>query len=134
MSKTKQHKKICEQLNKTYQAKNKDYGNSFDESIDEYGYIAFLVRASDKFKRMDQLIRTRSREVSDESLKDTLLDMANYCILMTMYLDNEDELLEKDNRLVLSGKEVRELLEKDKQLTLSDKEVREHFKKYKGVY
>lgn len=32
-------------LRNTYERKNKDYGNSFEESLDEFGPIAFVVRA-----------------------------------------------------------------------------------------
>jgi len=43
----------------------------------------FLVRLSDKFSRLSNLLRPgHERTVSDESITDTLLDVINYAILL----------------------------------------------------
>jgi hypothetical protein len=74
---------FLEEIKKTYESQNADYGNSFDESINEYGPIAGLVRIRDKFNRANNLIlHPKDQKVNDESIKDTLLDMANYCIML----------------------------------------------------
>lgn len=78
-------KTITEQLYKTYCAKNKDYGNSFDKSLDEFGLTAAAVRLSDKFNRFKTLINNNP-EVNDETIEDTIMDMANYCIMTAMWL------------------------------------------------
>ena len=84
------HKTLCDQLNTTYVLKNEKYGDSFSRSIQKYGLISALTRISDKFNRCEQLILAHDFGTNtDESLKDTLLDMANYC-LMT-YMEIEDE-------------------------------------------
>jgi len=61
-------KEITEEMNSLYDKKNKDYGNSFDESIDKFGIIAAIVRMSDKFNRICNLVKNNS-EVKDESLR-----------------------------------------------------------------
>ena len=67
-----------------YKRKNETYGDSFGKSVEKYGLIAALTRISDKFNRAENLILGAENQVPDESLADTLIDMANYC-LMTAY-------------------------------------------------
>lgn len=81
-------KEITSEMNDIFARKNKDYGNSFSSSIDEFGPIAGVVRISDKFNRLKTLINSPDKsEVKDESLIDTLTDMANYCIMLRMELE-----------------------------------------------
>jgi hypothetical protein len=89
-TKTLTFRKITEELNRTYQAKNADYGDSFGKSIREFGYVAGLVRISDKFNRAKNLLESKEQQVKTESVKDTLLDMAAYCIMLAMEVGNED--------------------------------------------
>jgi len=74
---------VCQDLKAIYTAKNQDYGNSFDVSLDKFGKIAFVVRASDKMMRLEQLSRAEAK-VKDESFNDTVRDLANYCIMYLM--------------------------------------------------
>ena len=89
MDKIQRHKELCEQMNAVYTEKNKNYGDSFGISIKKYGMIAALTRISDKFNRLEQLILTRSDGTKDESLIDTMLDMANYCLMTVMEIEDE---------------------------------------------
>lgn len=75
------HRKIVTELTKTYEKKNKDYGDSFGKSIEKHGLIASVVRMEDKLNRFANLISKDTKEVEDESLEDTLLDLANYAIM-----------------------------------------------------
>lgn len=68
--------------------KNKAYGDSFTKSIDDYGLSVIGIRLSDKYNRIHHLITKGELKENDESLKDTLLDMAGYSILALKYLDN----------------------------------------------
>lgn len=36
----------------TFLAKNADYGNSFEKSLNDFGYIAGIVRIGDKYNRL----------------------------------------------------------------------------------
>lgn len=87
MSKVEQHKEICERLNKLYAAKNKDYGDSFGEGFKEYGLTMPAIRLDDKLSRFKQLIKFDA-EVKDESIIDTLMDLANYSIMTIIELEN----------------------------------------------
>lgn len=83
-------KDICKALNimrDTFVLKNKKYGNSFEISLDKYGIIAALTRISDKFNRAENLILTNDAGTSDETLIDTLLDLANYCVMTAVYMN-----------------------------------------------
>lgn len=73
------HKEICSKLSETYKAKNNDYGDSFAKLRTKYPN-AILIRLSDKLNRLDTLIMGGKQEV-DESIDDTLLDLANYAIM-----------------------------------------------------
>lgn len=79
---------ITQDMTKTYAAKNHDYGNSFEESLDEFGLVASVVRLGDKMNRIKSLIK-KEAQVKDESIKDTLLDMANYAIMTVMWMDKK---------------------------------------------
>ena len=78
------HKKICDKLNQTYAAKNHDYGDSFGKSCGKYGLTAAMVRMEDKWNRLNSLILGEKAKVNDDSVADTLLDLANYCIMTYM--------------------------------------------------
>lgn len=83
------HKKLCDGLHATFCAKNSDYGNSFSKSVRKYGLTAALTRISDKFNRAENLLLTHDQQVEDESLQDTLLDLANYCIMTVIELNKK---------------------------------------------
>lgn len=75
-----------------YKKKNKDYGNSFIESCDEEGLAAARVRLGDKWNRFKTLTQKGEEGlVKDESIRDTLIDMANYAIMTVMWMDKNSE-------------------------------------------
>lgn len=79
---------ITNNMAKTYAAKNHDYGNSFEQSLDKFGLVASVVRLGDKMNRIESLTK-KEAQVKDESIKDTLLDMANYAIMTVMWMDKK---------------------------------------------
>jgi hypothetical protein len=95
-------KSITSKMAETYEKKNHDYGDSFDKSLDKFGLIASVVRMGDKMNRIESLINKSIQNpaypsvsvkdvnlVKDESIKDTLLDLANYAIMTVMWMDNQ---------------------------------------------
>ena len=88
-SKTEKHKLICEKLNKLYEAKNADYGDSFGKSYKEYGLTMPCIRLEDKLNRLKSLNFSKSARVS-ESVEDTLMDLANYAIMTLIELEGEE--------------------------------------------
>ncbi len=91
MSKEDQFKAITENMLKIFVAKNSDYGNSFEQSCDNFGTVAAVVRMNDKMNRINKLYNNTKIARVDEKLEDTLLDLANYCILTVMYLKSHDK-------------------------------------------
>lgn len=80
MSKVERHRTICEGLTVLYDCKNRDYGDSFAKSYKEYGMVMPCIRLEDKLNRLKSLIKNEAA-VSDETIEDTLLDLANYAIM-----------------------------------------------------
>lgn len=80
MNKVEKHGQICKSLNELYARKNADYGDSFGKSFKEYGLTMVCIRLEDKLNRIKSL-RNKDAQVSDESITDTLMDLANYSIM-----------------------------------------------------
>lgn len=72
----------------TFLVKNADYGNSFEKSLNDFGYVAGIVRISDKYNRLYNL--TQNKQNVSESLIDTLNDMANYCMMLSVWMEEEE--------------------------------------------
>ena len=73
---------IINNLEDTYKRKNSDYGNSVGDTYEKFGDISFLTRITDKYNRILSLAdKGECGEVKDEALEDTILDLANYCLL-----------------------------------------------------
>lgn len=81
MDKYRLHKELCDKLNDIYRKKNRDYDDSFAKSIDDIGYVAAITRMSDKMQRAKALLMGALQQVSDESVMDTLMDLANYALM-----------------------------------------------------
>lgn len=92
MDKLTLHNQILEQIHAIYKAKNADYGDSFSQSVAKYGLIASMVRIGDKMNRLETLVANGNdkRLVADETIKDTLLDLAGYAIMTIMELERGD--------------------------------------------
>lgn len=86
------HKELCDRIHNTCVAKNHDYGNSASDLYKKFGLISYIVRMNDKMNRINTLIK-KEAEVKDEKITDTLLDLANYCLLAVadMELEKENE-------------------------------------------
>ena len=95
MDKTDKMAAIMREMLKTYRDKNADYGDSFSKSYKEFGLVAPVVRMSDKMERIKALSKADAK-VKDESIKDTLLDLANYAIMTIVEMDIEDDKVKAD--------------------------------------
>lgn len=80
---------ITKKMIDTFKRKNHDYGNSFEQSLDEEGLAGMRIRGGDKWLRFKNLSKGVTPLVKDESIRDTLLDLANYCIMTIMWLDKQ---------------------------------------------
>lgn len=90
------HAECCEKMIAVTKAKNADYtGTSSDpfanfSRVEQVGICTteqgFLTRMFDKFSRITSFVQKGVLMVKDESVEDTLIDLANYCILMAGYI------------------------------------------------
>ena len=74
------NEEIDDSLYRMFSTKNAEYGDSFAKQ----GAIGCFVRLSDKLQRCATIINLD--EIKHESLKDSVLDGINYCILTTLLL------------------------------------------------
>lgn len=79
--------KQCVEL---YSKKNHDYGNSFDKGMDNIGIAYGVSRIYDKMNRLVTLTKEKA-QVKDESIDDTLRDLACYSMMMLAYRKRQIE-------------------------------------------
>ena len=85
------HMALCEEINAIYTKKNHDYGDSFHATYLEEGMAMARIRLSDKLNRFKTLTRKKdAAQVNDESVRDTLLDLANYALMTVLEMDEEE--------------------------------------------
>lgn len=123
------HKTCCEKMIEITAAKNADYCGVGEDPFANFSRVealgitdtarGFLVRMTDKLSRVTSFVQKGILLVKDESVEDSLLDLANYCILMAGYLKskrNEEETLKTiekiqgKNTIRLSKEEYEKLL------------------------
>lgn len=81
MDKLGRFDEILEEMKDLYTRKNRDYGNSFTKSFKSFGLTSPIIRLSDKLERLKSLNGGKVSLVEDESIEDTLIDLANYAVM-----------------------------------------------------
>lgn len=106
MTTTERMEKICSEISTILAEKNEDYGDSFHQLFIQEGLAAPRIRLGDKYNRFCTLTRNKDgeRKVKNESIRDTLLDMAGYAILTIAELDQTDEARSQDFFASIGGK------------------------------
>lgn len=99
MNNIEKFKQIVSEMTDTYEKKNADYGNSFETTLDKWGVNIGLARIEDKFNRITSLCYSSDQKVKDESIEDTLKDMATYTVMLLMWLQKP----KYSGKVVLSG-------------------------------
>ena len=87
--KVKEFLSICREMADLYDAKNWDYGDSFGKSFEEWGMTMPCIRLKDKLNRLCSLTKNSSQRVQDESIEDTLKDLATYSVMTLIELRRE---------------------------------------------
>ena len=90
MDKTFYHHLICKDLHDLYEKKNADYGNSFADIYAEVGMPYAYGHMAEKLRRIRSLMN-QPAAVKGESMRDSLVDLANYAILTVVELDAQKE-------------------------------------------
>lgn len=81
---------VLDEMKDLHAKKDKDYGSAFHKSFEEFGVTAGVVRLNDKMERVKSLVKNGKAEVKDESLMDTLKDMASYAVMLYVELKNKE--------------------------------------------
>ena len=105
----KMHADLCTQLHELCVAKNKRYGDSFSKTVQHYGLISALTRMSDKWNRIETLILGNADESADESLVDSLTDLANYCIMTVCEIQDSELKAKTSETTAQSRKSMNEI-------------------------
>ena len=79
------------ELRNLYDAKNRDYGDSFGKSFEEWGLPMSCIRISDKLNRLKSFAKGQEMQVHDEGIKDTLMDLANYAIMTLVEMNTTEK-------------------------------------------
>ena len=82
VDRVKQMSEIQNMALELFTRKNADYGDAFAK----FGLIGVLVRIEDKIQRALSISGSGITLVSDEGLKDTLLDLHNYAAMAIMLM------------------------------------------------
>lgn len=93
------HRSMCNKMVEITKAKNADYTGKGDDPfanfkiVQTFGCVnveqGFFTRMCDKMSRISSFIEKGTLQVKDESVEDTLLDIANYAILFRGYLESK---------------------------------------------
>ena len=70
-----------------FKKKNQDYGDAFAN----YGPIGVMVRMGDKMQRLISVSKNGINLVSNESIRDTLIDLHNYAAMAVMLIDEKNQ-------------------------------------------
>lgn len=94
------HKEFCEEMTRVTLAKNADYTANNADPYANFSLVerlgigtteqGLLTRIADKFARIVSLVNSGNAAVKDESVADTLLDLANYSVLLAGYLKSKE--------------------------------------------
>lgn len=80
---------IVYEMLELYSRKNRDYGDAFNKSLDEDGLLVSKIRLGDKMNRFSSLLK-KEATVSSESVRDTLVDLANYAAMTVQWMDRKE--------------------------------------------
>lgn len=92
--KTTKMVQVCKDKNNDYVGVNQSPFANF-EHVGRFGGSVewgFFTRMTDKISRISSFISNVTLLVKDESVEDSLIDLANYCLLFAAYLRSKRDL------------------------------------------
>jgi len=110
VDKIERFKQMTEEMAKVYEEKNKKYGDNFAKTYTEYGKPVLCIRLEDKLGRLKQMLLKNQEETADETITDTLLDLANYAIMARIELERRDEKRELIKEMMYESETIPKLL------------------------
>lgn len=115
------HANLCDKIHKLFTNKRSDYGPTTQETWQRFGPTSMLTRIYDKLGRIQTLFENGTlgieQKVMDESIIDSFMDCANYCLIaileMTKFNQINEDLLKQSSideeikpRLAYTGDEL----------------------------
>lgn len=95
------HEDFCKEMMETTKQKNNDYSSATDNAFGNLSAVerlgiattekGILVRMTDKISRINTFIQGHRYQVKDESVMDTLKDLANYTILLAAVIKDKQK-------------------------------------------
>ena len=81
---------ILEQMSDLHARKNSDYGDAAYEGYKEFGITYYIIQLHNKLNRLKSLTKDASKPQVNESLEDTLIDLAVYSVMALEALKRDD--------------------------------------------
>lgn len=75
---------VVKEIISLHNKKSKDYGSTFSELFDEHGDIYPIIMLQQKVKRLKNI--SKNSKTYCESMKDSYMDIASYCIMAIVEL------------------------------------------------
>ena len=97
----KYHSEICRSAQDLMSVKNRDYAGSDGNEpfanftrVESMGICSteqgFMTRVTDKMSRLSSFLNSGKMHVEDESFRDTIVDVINYMVLLSAYIEDKD--------------------------------------------
>ena len=96
------HSEICRSAQELMALKNRDYaGQEGNEPFANFTRVesmgicsteqGFMTRVTDKMSRLSSFLNSGKMHVEDESFRDTIVDVINYMVLLSAYIQDKEE-------------------------------------------
>ena len=80
--------KMAADMVSTYAKKNADYGDAYADGYKRFGAMQLVSRIYEKYCRVENLlVRNVDKKVTEETVADTLTDMAVQCLVLRMLIE-----------------------------------------------
>lgn len=82
---------VIDKMKDIHNAKNSDYGNAFEDALNNPNlgltYAAGLI-----YNKSNRFVNLHNKPICEvnESIEDTLLDLANYCVMTIVWLRKQN--------------------------------------------
>lgn len=114
----KYHEDFTSRMREIVAKKNHDYSGGDTDAFKNFKMVegleicspeqGFLTRITDKLSRIINFMKTNNLQVKDESVEDTLLDLANYVILLAGYIKSKKNEELKETMSVFNMMQLKE--------------------------
>ena len=114
----KYHSEICKAAQELMSLKNRDYaGQEGNEPFANFTRVesmgictteqGFMTRLTDKMSRLSSFLNSGKMHVEDESFRDTIVDVINYMVLLSAYVNDKECTEESSSSQLLLEQEYR---------------------------